>query len=871
MEKLITLYTITMINKKKKFLPKLRSKIVFEKKIAIQFSKMAYYRVLTDDIKSLPGRDREKAKYSTPKQTRITDMFALYKQRLHEKSKGYFHVMRGIYNSNVRSANESQTPPVHTNIMSLVASVPALIVAYRKIRNNKGAMTLGAMLAHNELKKMDPFQRKYLSRTTRAPDGLSLSVFTAASYLLKKGKYPWGASRRIYIPKPGRPDELRPITIPPFMDRVVQASILCTLEAIYEPWFTITNKSFGFRPRSGVHDAIYSLIKRENKGMRTAIEGDIKGAFPSMNHKIFIQILSKRVKDRKFLTLMENRLSYFYLDPNTDTHILERVGTPQGGIDSPYLWNIYMHEFDLHVETYVKNLLNSQNKHMRRGTKDNNVIVLKEFANLTTRRRSLLKDLKLLDQVRTKMDYDHLVKEKAPGYMSIRTRLKKYFAEGNSLITPDQRYQIIKQIRRFSHDLPQIPPSDPNRSRLRFCYARYADDWILIGNFPLLLAEKIKKDLQTWLRNELRLELSEDKTAITDFRKPDTPARFLGFEIRTFKTRKLAYKITGNSDRPKLTRVAGTEVSALPDQQRLISRLHMKGYCSPTGKPKPLTWLSTLETFAIISRYNSVLLGMGNFFYGFVPKSSLNRWIYIIRFSLLKTLAQKYDTNIRGIFKKFGIRSQTGNTIQYNVYNTFGESRRLKKSFKLLTELDIQSRCLPNDMYKKILTRYNTIQYDKQIPFYPSKSSRTRDTSIKDDDWVNNIMWVNLRTSASFDLPCCMCGSNRFIQMHHIKHIRKTPYSKISDNNPWLKIMALRNRKQIPVCRNCHMKVIHKGTYNGSNLKSFVSQGVHTPKGYDNRLINIENYINKSNTEYFAKTLEEKGWEEDYTSNDYTD
>ena len=84
-------------------------------------------------------------------------------------------------------------------------------------------------------------------------------TFYNAAYFLKIGKYPWGASRRIYIPKLGKPDQMRPITIPPFMDRVVQQAIRAVLEAIYEPWFDKSNCSFGFRPFKGTHDAITSI------------------------------------------------------------------------------------------------------------------------------------------------------------------------------------------------------------------------------------------------------------------------------------------------------------------------------------------------------------------------------------------------------------------------------------------------------------------------------------------------------------------------------------------------------------------------------------------------------------------------------------
>jgi hypothetical protein len=95
--------------------------------------------------------------------------------------------------------------------------------------------------------------------------------------------------------------------------------------------------------------------------------------------------------------------------------------------------------------------------------------------------------------------------------------------------------------------------------------------------------------------------------------------------------------------------------------------------------------------------------------------------------------------------------------------------------------------------------------------------------------------------------------------MHHIKAIRKSSLSDLPAHKPYLKMMALRNRKQIPVCRHCHMNVIHKGTYFGANLRSLSPKILPNQKGYDLRLINMENYI-KPGKEYLSKTLEEKGW-----------
>lgn len=193
----------------------LRSPIVFNKKIAIRLTRSDYYRVLGEDIRNLPSRAREKIRYSTPKQKKVTRLIEHYKTLLVEKSEGIFHVLKGMYNTNSVAVTKNDKPPIHTNLVSLVASVPALIVAYKKIIKNRGACTLGAMLSFHRSRTLNKFQRRLISSTANSPDEISYGIFKATSDLLKQGKYPWGASRRVYIDKPGQPGNLRPVTIPP--------------------------------------------------------------------------------------------------------------------------------------------------------------------------------------------------------------------------------------------------------------------------------------------------------------------------------------------------------------------------------------------------------------------------------------------------------------------------------------------------------------------------------------------------------------------------------------------------------------------------------------------------------------------------------
>lgn len=87
------------------------------------------------------------------------------------------------------------------------------------------------------MKKMTPEQNEFSLKSLTFPDKFSLYDVLLTSKLLKKEMYPWGSSNRVYVPKPGVKDKMRPINIPPFLDRVVQKAICMVLESIYEPYF----------------------------------------------------------------------------------------------------------------------------------------------------------------------------------------------------------------------------------------------------------------------------------------------------------------------------------------------------------------------------------------------------------------------------------------------------------------------------------------------------------------------------------------------------------------------------------------------------------------------------------------------------------
>jgi len=134
-------------------------------------------------------------------------------------------------------------------------------------------------------------------------------------------------------------DKQRPITIPPFMDRIVQKIITLVLEAIYEPYFEHLNVSFGFSPNKRVHDAIAALTTQYQytNCMKTAVEGDIEAAYDTVDRQKLKDILSEKITDKKFMDLISDRLNYEYVENVEGRTIRTRptVGILQGGIDSP--------------------------------------------------------------------------------------------------------------------------------------------------------------------------------------------------------------------------------------------------------------------------------------------------------------------------------------------------------------------------------------------------------------------------------------------------------------------------------------------------------------------------------------------------------
>jgi group II intron reverse transcriptase/maturase len=149
------------------------------------------------------------------------------------------------------------------------------------------------------------------------------------------------AARRVFIPKPGS-SEQRPLSIPTVRDRIVQAAAKIVLEPIFEA--DMLACSFGFRPKRVAHDALQVLIDESWRGRRWVVETDIANCFEAIPHERLMQAVEERVSDQSVLKLLRAMLRAGVMQDGSVRRPV--TGTPQGGVVSPLLANVYLHRID---------------------------------------------------------------------------------------------------------------------------------------------------------------------------------------------------------------------------------------------------------------------------------------------------------------------------------------------------------------------------------------------------------------------------------------------------------------------------------------------------------------------------------------------
>jgi group II intron reverse transcriptase/maturase len=158
---------------------------------------------------------------------------------------------------------------------------------------------------------------------------------------LKDGRWRPLPARRVFIPKPGR-EELRPLSVPAVRDRVVQAAVKIVIEPIFEA--DMLECSFGFRPGRSAHDALQVVVDESWHGRRWVAESDIANCFEAIPHEALMSAIEERIVDRHILKLLRAMLRAGVLENGSVKRT--GTGTPQGGVISPVLCNVYLHRLD---------------------------------------------------------------------------------------------------------------------------------------------------------------------------------------------------------------------------------------------------------------------------------------------------------------------------------------------------------------------------------------------------------------------------------------------------------------------------------------------------------------------------------------------
>lgn len=365
-----------------------------------------------------------------------------------------------------------------------------IVTAVHNIKSNKGSKTAGV----DEI-KMD----SYLQMPKQELIDLIQRKFH---------KYQPKPARRVYIPKSN--GKQRPLGIPSAIDRVVQECMRIVLEPICEAQFY--PHSYGFRPYRAQKHAIRDIVNVINAGGRSpdqpvwAVEGDIKGCFDNINHRLLLQKLWRMgIHDKRVLSIIKAMLKAGYIE--SGIYYATTIGSPQGSILSPLLSNVYLNDFDWYIgRSYMEP--HRQCKHKCNDTR----------------------------------------------------RLKW------SGITPKYNY-------------------------------RFADDWVILTSTQAE-ALRLKRQLTKYFRYRMKLDLSQEKTYVTDLRTDGI--HFLGFVVKAERKRKTPDPATWSET------LVG---KPFPDMNRLTKKI-----CNLSKEVRRIGLFTQPNTQAAQIQYvNSIIMGLAQY------------------------------------------------------------------------------------------------------------------------------------------------------------------------------------------------------------------------------------------------------------------
>ncbi|KEI83928.1 group II intron reverse transcriptase/maturase [Clostridium botulinum] len=554
-------------------------------------------------------------------------------------------------------------------LFELILSEVTILTAIHNIKSNKGSKTKGS---NNE-----------------TIDDILQSDYNKVIERIQK-------NIRNYRPKLVRRKEIlksngkvRKLGIPTIEDRIIQECVRIIMEPIMEAQFY--KHSYGFRPMRNPHMSLERVADIPFKtGYTWVIEGDIKGYFDTINHRILIkQLWNMGIKDKRVLMIIKNMLKAGIMN-ECDTN---ELGAPQGGIISPLLANVYLTAFD-------------------------NWLV-REW-----------------EEKKTQHQY-----------------------------TGRHKYEALKKTK--------LKP---------FYYVRYADDWVLITN-SRENANKLKYKIKKWLESNLKIELSEGKTKITNMKKK--AIKFLGFDIKTGKKSTFGYTTISSIDEKRLK-------LKMKDLQKDIRRLRV--------------YINDNDTINKINKINSIIRGIVQYYewatrvnvqlkkydnsivytcYKALKKNKKNaKWVSANKVNNLISIHDKYTTQIPTTEY---MDSQIGITRL-----CFSKFKKTSKKNQKETPYSIEGR----EIYQKRMKKKPLIERADEL--FNNKLSGIiayhRQNTIYNFEYYLNRPYAFNRDKGK----CKICGCDLVASNLNTHHIN--PYLPITEVN---KVNNLAS-----VCVECH-KLIH--------------------------------------------------------------
>jgi group II intron reverse transcriptase/maturase len=567
------------------------------------------------------------------------------------------------------------------------------------------------------------YQNIYANKGSMTPgvDGTTLSGLSERRIgriieSLKDHSYQPLPARREYIEKKNS-NKKRPLGISSADDKLVQEVVRMILESIFEQ--TFSDRSHGFRPERSCHTALLQ-IQGSFTGANWFVEGDIEACFDSFDHHVLIELLRRRIDDEPFISLMWKFLKAGYMEQWEYHKTYD--GVPQGSGVSPILSNIYLSELDSFMDEYKASF---------------------DIRKTYWRKRSY--------------EYNHAI------YM-----VDKYRKETRALwdnLSADERKNRVKEQRALSLELRNTPTHNVFDETLRTIqYIRYADDFIVGVIGSQSDAEKVKADIKQFLTERLKLTLSDSKTKITH--SGDT-ARFLGYDITVSREQDFKKRKDG-----VIQRTNAYSVKLLVPREKWVNKLleykAIKVTRTVDGKERFKAMhrgkLINKSDIDILSAYNQEIRGLRNFYRIANNASRIGRFVNLMYYCMLKTLANKYRTKVSKIKAKYVINKVF--TVEYH-------TKSGKKTAEFYNGGFERERFAIKDANVSLLPQY--LKYDR----------------------VNS--FANRIRSAT----CELCGQKSAeLAFHQVKKLKD-----LKGESKWERAMIEKRRKTLVVCPNCYNEI----------------------------------------------------------------